>query len=313
MTSTASAYNASRDLSTATFIENTTFGVEVETHGRGDDRAVKAIQSVIGGVTGHHSRGMQVTAPDGRVWVAMHDGSIQGSYGSEVVTPILKGAADLETLQQVVRALRAAGGKSDAAHQCGVHVHVGTQGLDAAAIGRVVKTVAKYDGFIRKAAGVSAERARWCAPLTTPTWSNGHVANIPALGRARTMDQLARAWYGTANEAGAAYSDHYQGSRYHGLNLHSVFYRNRGTVEFRYFDGTMHAGKIKSYVHLCLAIVAKAASTKAASATPAVCETAQQASNLLIGLHLKGDAFKTARHHLTAAWNPERVATSEAA
>jgi hypothetical protein len=126
------------------------------------------------------------------------------------------------------------------------------------------------------------------------------------------MDQLARVWYGSASSAQYARTNHYDGSRYHGLNLHSVFYRNRGTVEFRYFDGTMHAGKIKSYVHLCLAIVAKAASTSAASATPAKHETVQQASNLLIGLHLKGDAFKTARHHLTAAWNPNRV-ESEAA
>jgi len=35
-------------------------------------------------------------------------------------------------------------------------------------------------------------------------------------------------------------------SRYHGLNFNSYFYRR--TIEFRYFEGTTHAGKVKAYV-----------------------------------------------------------------
>jgi hypothetical protein len=33
---------------------------------------------------------------------------------------------------------------------------------------------------------------------------------------------------------------HYDNSRYHGVNLHNVWYR--GTVEFRWFEATLHAG-----------------------------------------------------------------------
>ena len=50
---------------------------------------------------------------------------------------------------------------------------------------------------------------------------------------------------------GGRYS-HYDDSRYHALNLHSVF--SKGTIEFRLFNSTLHAGEVKSYIQLCLAI-----------------------------------------------------------
>jgi hypothetical protein len=43
--------------------------------------------------------------------------------------------------------------------------------------------------------------------------------------------------------------------RYYGVNFHNVWYR--GTVEFRWFEGTLHAGKVKSYVQFVLALAAK--------------------------------------------------------
>ena len=38
-----------------------------------------------------------------------------------------------------------------------------------------------------------------------------------------------------------------------------------GTIELRYFNGTLHAGEVKAYVQLALAMAAKALSSKAAS------------------------------------------------
>ena len=37
---------------------------------------------------------------------------------------------------------------------------------------------------------------------------------------------------------------HYNSSRYHGSNIHATF--TKGTVEFRLFNGTLHAGEIKA-------------------------------------------------------------------
>lgn len=284
-----------------------TFGVEVETYGLGIARAAAVVAAAIGGTVrevGGYYDAIAAVGPDGREWLAMHDGSIEGSGGAEVVSPILRGETDIALLQTVVRALRAAGGRSDAAHQCGIHVHVGVGHLDVAVVGRVAKTTAKLDEFIRAATGVSAGRDRWCRALHRPTLS-GHVANLPAIARARTWDALGRAWYGSERDLRDARSGaaHYHGSRYHGLNLHSLFYRNRGTVEFRYFDGTMHAGRIRAYVTLCLAIVARSVVQSAASAKVRRIETAKEATNLLSAdLGLVGAQFATTRQHLTAAW-----------
>ncbi len=86
-------------------------------------------------------------------------------------------------------------------------------------------------------------------------------------------------------------------TRYHALNLHSVF--NKGTVEFRLFNSTLHAGEVKSYIQLCLAISHQALIQKSAS------HTRTQSSNekytfrtWLLRLGLIGDEFKTARTHL---------------
>lgn len=62
------------------------------------------------------------------------------------------------------------------------------------------------------------------------------------------MNEVEQMWY---NGYGGRYI-HYDDSRYHGLNLHSVF--SKGTIEFRMFNSTLHAGEVKSYIQLCLAI-----------------------------------------------------------
>ena len=73
------------------------------------------------------------------------------------------------------------------------------------------------------------------------------------------MEELERLWYN--GPTGRYY--HYDHTRYHGLNLHSVF--SKGTIEFRLFTSTLHAGKVKSYIQLCLAISHQALVQKRAS------------------------------------------------
>ena len=90
-------------------------------------------------------------------------------------------------------------------------------------------------------------------------------------------------------------------NRYRGMNLHNVWYR--GTVEFRYFNGTLHAGKIKSYIQFCLALGAKAINSNAASSRKRDLNPINSKYDFrvfLLGLGLIGDDFKTARQHLLA-------------
>ena len=85
------------------------------------------------------------------------------------------------------------------------------------------------------------------------------------------MAALADIWYGSQN-ADYGRSQHYNDSRYHMLNLHATF--TKGTVEFRLFqfdapaDGKqngLHAGQLKSYIQLCLALSQMAKTVRTAS------------------------------------------------
>ena len=81
------------------------------------------------------------------------------------------------------------------------------------------------------------------------------------------------------------------------MNLHSVFYK--GTIEFRLFNSTLHAGEVKSVIQLCLAISHQALIQKSARYAKTVSDNEKYTFRTwLLRLGLIGDEFKTARHHL---------------
>ena len=86
------------------------------------------------------------------------------------------------------------------------------------------------------------------------------------------------------------------------MNLHNVWYR--GTVEFRWFEATLHAGKVKAYIQLVLAVATKALNGRAASSRKRRFDPRSARYDFrvfLLHLELIGDEFKTARKHLLAA------------
>ena len=125
-----------------------------------------------------------------------------------------------------------------------------------------------------------------------------------------TMEALAQLWYQTNN--GVRYTDwrrhaasHYDLSRYHLLNLHAAFSTERPahTIEFRAFNGTLHAGEIKSYIQLCLAISHQALTAKAAS--PARPETDNPKYTFrcwLLRLGFIGDELATQGRSFCGTW-----------
>ncbi len=111
----------------------------------------------------------------------------------------------------------------------------------------------------------------------------------------KTREELKQLWYN--GDDGSGY--HYHHSRYKGLNLHAVF--QKGTVEFRLFNGTTHAGKIKTYIQLSLAICNQALTQKSARFTRTQSANEKYTFRTwLLRLGLIGEEFKTARHHLLA-------------
>ena len=111
--------------------------------------------------------------------------------------------------------------------------------------------------------------------------------------RPRSMDELESIWY---NGRGGRWS-HYDDTRYHGLNLHSVF--SKGTIEFRLFNSTLHAGRVKTYIQLCLAISNQALHQKGASRSKTQSPNEKYTFRTwLLRLGMIGDEFKTARGFL---------------
>ena len=133
--------------------------------------------------------------------------------------------------------------------------------------------------------------ARYCRPI-----DSGFIQRLEAR-RPKTMQEVSDAWYGYRNTS----PQRYDSSRYHGLNLNSLFFR--GTIELRYFNGTLHAGEVKAYLQLALAMAAKALSSKAASSKRRDFNAATAKYDFrvfLLKLGLIGDEFKPARLNLMA-------------
>jgi hypothetical protein len=277
------------------------FGIEIETVGLSKEGAARAIAGAIGGTARPGGNGWEAVAVDGRVWRAVPDGSLSGYQNAEIVSPIL-GYADIETLQAIVRALHAAGARADAS--CGIHIHVDGSRFDAKELTSLAKIIHKQERLIEAALGIQAHRLqRYCRPLDA-----AFIERLEARPP-RTVAEVNAAWYGRQVHAPGRYDQ----SRYHGVNLNSYFFR--GTIEFRYFEGTTHAGKIKAYLQFCLALAAKALGAKSASSRRREYNHATAKYDFrvfLLGLGMVGEEFKTARLHLllrlggSSAWKGER-------
>ena len=241
----------------------------------------------------------------------MTDSSIAGSRSQEceMVTPILT-YSDMADLQEIVRILRKAGAISNPNNGCGVHIHVGVQGQTPKTIRNLVNIMAAHEGLLISALKLDQHRlGQYCKPVD-PRFLQAINEQKPD-----TMTGLADVWYKSQN-CDYGRSGHYNDSRYHMLNLHATF--TKGTIEFRlfqfnnpgrHFKGGLHAGMLKSYIQLCLALCNKAKEVRFAD------PTVQQTDNLkyamrtwLLRLGFIGDEFKTARDILTrnlvgnAAW-----------
>lgn len=274
------------------------FGVEVETVRRRRGDVAKAIQSVVGGVVTHleHSSSFdpwEVKDEQGRVWKVVADASLSNvapELRAEVVSPVLS-YEDLTTLQEVVRAIRRCGATVD--DKCGMHIHVDASDFDGKTLANLAKIVHKQEELILTALGVSEARLRqYTKPMNTD-----FIRKIES-SRPKTKEQMNRIWYGYHN----SHPQHYDQTRYHGVNFHNVWYR--GTVEFRWFEATLHAGKVRASIQFVLAIAAKALNSRGASSGRRQFNPQSAKYDFrvfLLRLGLIGNEFKTARQHLLAA------------
>lgn len=237
----------------------------------------------------------------GREWKFQKDVSITGpeSQKCEMVSPILH-YEDMELLQGVVRALRKAGMKSDYTRMAGVHVHISGEGHTPQTIRNLVNIMAAHESQLAKAIRIDRNRMNRYCRTVDPKFLEEVNRKKP-----RTMEELEDLWYQTQNADGNRYT-HYNSSRYRVCNLHSFFHGHH-TIEFRLFqfdcphDGKqngMHAGQVKSFIQLCLAINQLAKMVRTASPKPQQTENEKYAMRCwMLRLGFIGDEFKTAREY----------------
>ena len=267
------------------------FGVEIETVRISRKDTVSAIQGVVGGEIqqegGSYDKWLCI-ASDGKKWSAVSDSSI-GRGNAEIVSPILTYPDDIPTLQNVIRSIRKNGGKVNAC--CGIHVHVDASSLNGQQLGNLAKIVYKQEPLILHALQISETRLNSYTKPMEPQFIEEVNKRRP-----KSLEQLGKLWYQDNDDH---HTEHYHSSRYHGVNFHSLYYR--GTVEFRWFESTLHAGKVKSYIQYCLALVNRArlvkfAASKKRSFNPESAKYDMRVHLLRIGCI--GDEFKTMRHFL---------------
>jgi hypothetical protein len=287
-------------------MKNQNFGVEIEMTAITRATAAKVALEFFGNtaklehVGGYYDE-YKVTTADGRSWKFVSDASIQtkkkekGSivpankeYSVEMVSPILT-YEDIDSLQELVRKLRHAGALADSKFGCGIHIHVGAEKHTPATIKNLVNLMASKEDLIYKSLEIDPTRLRYCKKV------NESLIETINQKKPKTLQELADIWYTGYGEERR--DRHYHNSRYQGLNLHSVF--TKGSLEFRIFNSTNHAGILRSYITLCLAMSHQALVQKKASSRRTYSDNEKYTFRCyLLRLGLIGDEFKNCRMHL---------------
>lgn len=291
-------------------LKNQLFGVEVEMTGITREKAARLVAGVLGTTPSHpesncyHTRTIADQAA--RKWKIMRDSSITpirnddtseplDEYRVEFVTPPLN-YSDIELLQNIIRKLRENGAKAHSS--CGIHIHVDGANHTAVSLRRLVNFMTARQDLIYEALQIGDRESSWCHKL------NKTLLDAMKKDKYLTKEKAEEIWYSRANDGycGGIDHQHYNSTRYHGVNLHSFF--TKGTVEFRLFNSTLHAGKIKAYIQFCLAVSAWAITSQEKIVfrsmegySPEQKVTIMR--NILTHrLGLYGDEFKTCRLHL---------------
>ena len=280
------------------------FGVEVEMTGITREQAAQALADYFGTIP-QYKGGVYdawvVKDTENKEWKLMSDGSIRAErktlhgyeqtnnrqYKVEMVSPKLT-YAELPKFQECVRQIRHAGAKVNSS--CGLHIHVDAANHNRQSLKNLLSIMYAKEDILFKALQVNEARAaRWCQKVREPM-----LEKIRRLPTNTTMDRLKREWY----EGGDGSYEHYNWTRYYALNLHSVFYR--GTLEWRCFESTLHAGKVRANITLALAISAQAINQKRTvmRKTEISENPAFTFRTFLLRLGLIGPEYKNVREHL---------------
>ena len=181
------------------------------------------------------------------------DGSLS-SKGVELQTPKLRGQNGENLVRKITRLLNDRDFRVD--RSCGLHVHI--DGVDLSprtrtkhnpqTIKNLLMLYITYEDVIQSILPRSRRNNRYAQHVR----NNFHCAEIE---QCNSLESIEKLWYRVAKRKDLKYQkdQHYNSTRYNGLNLHSLF--SDGHLEIRYHSGTINAEKILHWCQLHLAMV----------------------------------------------------------
>lgn len=209
-------------------------------------------------------------------------------YSTEMVSPKLE-YSEMGKLQEVVRCLRHHGAFVNGS--CGQHVHVDASNHTPRSLKNAMTIMYSKEDILFKALKVQSERAdQYCQKVRPAVLEK--IRKMP--NSTISMEKFKQVWY----EGGDGSGSHYHWSRYYALNLHAVF--SKGTLEWRCFESTLHAGQMRANITLALAISAQAINQKCTQMrkTEISENPAFTFRTFLLRLGLIGPEYKNVREHL---------------
>jgi hypothetical protein len=165
-----------------------------------------------------------------RAWIVKTDSSCgrHGEGGTEIASPVLSGWEGIDEVRVICEALTALHrerGVEPINKNCGVHVHVSADDLDGKGLRNLVQGMKKWEPVFYATQPHSRFKSGWAREVT---------ADMARVKRCTSDRQMRDIWDSYPNTTG-------RGVRYHGLNL--LPYWRQGSVEFRYFAGTLNFEK----------------------------------------------------------------------
>lgn len=298
------------------------FGIEIELTGITRSKAAEIVAGHLGGMIQHlgdYYDTYKIIAPDGRTWKLMYDGSIHcqkkvrgqkvaagSEYSVELVSPILTYDEDITTLQEIIRKLRKAGGFSEQQNCTGIHIHLNGADHNPRSLRNFINIIYARNDLLYESLQIEPRRMQYCKKMD--------AALVERMNRQKpkSLKQIEDIWYQGYR---SRRDRHYHESRYHFLNLHSLF-NGVGTVELRGFNGSsLHAGKIRAFIVLALALNNQALTQKSASSKKPQVENPKFSMRTWLNrIGFIGAEFKNCREHLishlpgSAAWRFRRAA-----
>lgn len=207
-------------------IPNRTFGVELEIKGLDCWQAERALNE--GGV---EARNEGYTHRRTHHWKIVTDASLSGR-ACEVVSPVMRGEEGIEEVRKVCKLLASAGARVD--RQCGLHVHVGTDGLTGSDVTAIVQRYARFEDTIDSFMPPSRRGSRNHNCMSMTEWARRAERTRRAVRDIRSAISLFP-------------------ERYSKINV--TAYNRHRTIEFRHHSGTCNASKVENWVRFVLHFV----------------------------------------------------------